>query len=196
MNMHSGGGTHEPELEGELRRSLYRFDCPDPHTLGEYELDVLDPTDRTRIAGHVLECDECRAELTTLRDYLATPTTLPEPLTQRVRRIVATLFAPNPGLAYGGLRGSSDTSSRIYQAGDVTISIAPGQSSGSLIGLVVAAEAVEGREVRLLPRHGAPTRTNIDELGNFLIEGLSSGLYALELELANGVLVIEELRVD
>jgi len=193
--MRSGDGADESELETELRRSLYRFDCPDAHTLGEYELDVLDTADRTRIAAHVLECDECHAELTTLRDYLAAPTTLSEPVLERVRRIVASLFVPNPALAYGGLRGGSGTSSRIYQAADITISIAPGQTPGSVIGLVVANEPVDGHEVRLLPRQGAPVRTSVDELGNFVVEGLASGLYALEIELADGVLVIEELQV-
>jgi hypothetical protein len=36
----------------------------------------------------------------------------------------------------------------------------------------------------------------VDEFGNFLVEGLTPGPYALEIELPDGVLVIEELRVD
>ncbi len=195
--MHSGGaGADDLELETELRQSLYRFDCPAPHTLGEYELDVLDPVERTRIAAHVVECDECRAELATLRAFLASPTPVSLPVMERVRRVVANLFVPGPGLAYGGVRGASETESRIYEAGEVTVSIAPGPSSGSLIGLVVAPESLEGHEVRLLPRQGAPSRTTVDELGNFMVEGLAPGLYALDIQLGDGVLVIEELRVD
>jgi hypothetical protein len=191
--MHSDDGTEE--LEQELRRSLYRFDCPDAHALGEYELDVLEPVQRTRIAAHVVECDECRAELATLRDYLAAPTPVSQPVVDRLRRFVASLFVPTPGLAYGGMRGSSDTTSRIYEVGDITVSIAPGQSPGSLIGLIVAPQPVEGHEVRLLPRQGPATTTTVDELGNFVVEGLEPGLYALEIELADGVLVVEELQV-
>ncbi len=191
--MQSAGGSGD--LEQELRRSLYRFDCPDPHALGEYELDVLDPTERTRIAAHIVECDECRGDLATLRAYLAAPTPVTQPVVERLRRIVANLFVPTPGLAYGGLRGSSDTTARIYVAGEVTISIAPGASPGSLIGLIVAPQPVEGRGVRLLPRQGGPRQTTVDDLGNFLVEGLEPGLYALEIELADGVLVIEELQV-
>jgi len=44
------------QFQQELRRSLYRFDCPDAHTLGEYELDVLDADQRLRIATHVVDC--------------------------------------------------------------------------------------------------------------------------------------------
>ena len=75
------------------------------------------------------------------------------------------------------------------------VSITPGQSPKSLIGLVVAPEPLEGREVRFLPRQGAPTRTTIDELGNFAVADLAQGQYSVEIELANGVLVIEELPV-
>jgi hypothetical protein len=192
--MQSGGGADE-EFEQQLRRSLYRFDCPEAHALGEYALDLVDASERTRIAAHIVECDECQAELATLRDYLAAPAPVSQPVLDRVRRIVASLFVPAPGLAYGGVRGASDANSRIYEAGNVTISIAPGQSPGSLIGLVVAEDSLEGREVRLLPRQGTPTHTTVDELGNFAVEDLAPGMYALEIELADGILVIEELRV-
>src|ERR1051326_7235466 len=62
----SGDTAHEA-LEQGLGRALYRFDCPDAHTLGEYDLDLLAPTERTRVAAHTLECDDCRAELQILR---------------------------------------------------------------------------------------------------------------------------------
>jgi hypothetical protein len=183
-------------MERELKRALFRFDCPSPHTLGEYELDVLAPEQRTRIAAHVLSCDECSAELADLREFLAAPVRIAEPLIDRARRIVASLFVPKPGLAYGSLRGASDSPARIFEAGDITVSITAGQTPGSLLGLIVGPEAIEGREVRLVPTHGVPTLTQVDEIGNFVVEGLAPGAYALEIELTDGVLVIEELRVD
>jgi hypothetical protein len=202
MSMQASGiGHYGPEeLERELRRSLYRFDCPDAHILGEYEIDAVEPQDRTRIAAHVTECDECQAELHTLRAFLVTPTTLPDTLAGRARRIVANLFSPAPGLAYGGLRGAADSLTRVYEAGEVTVTIGPGQTRGSLFGLVVAAgrssEALKGCTIRLLPREGAPSTTALDDLGNFELTDLAAELYALEIELPDGVIVIEELRVD
>jgi hypothetical protein len=197
----SGVGHYGPEeLERELRRSLHRFDCPDAHALGEFELDVLDPEARIRIATHVNECDDCRLELQTLRAFLATPTMVPESLAGRARRIVAMLFSPSPGLAYGGLRGAADALTRVYEAGDVTITIGPGQTSGSLFGLVVVAgqssESLEVRTVRLLRREGEPLVTALDDLGNFELTNLAAELYALEIDLPDGVIVVEELRVD
>jgi hypothetical protein len=186
-------------FERLLHQSLYRFDCPDAHRLGEYELDMLDPTERVQIAQHALECDECTAELAVLRTFLATPTHVPEPLGDRARRIVATLFTARPGLAYGGLRGASDPSTYVYEAGDLTVTVGPGSTRGSLLGLVVAADAspstLETREVRLLPPDGAPIRTQLDDLGNFEFANLSDSVYGLELDLPSGVVVIEELRL-
>ena len=95
----SGSGRSGPEdFERELRSSLYRFDCPDAHTLGEYQIGVLDPQESMRIAGHAAQCDECQADLRLLRQFLAEPIEVPETLGERARRIVATLFRPAPGL--------------------------------------------------------------------------------------------------
>jgi hypothetical protein len=190
----------EDAFELQLRQSLFRFDCPDAQTLGEYELDLVDSLERRRIAAHVVDCDECRAELAVLRTFLAMPTSVSEPFLDRARRIVATLFTPTPGLAYGGLRGADDASMRIYEAGDVTVTLGPGPTDGSLLGLVVAsdlpAEALDAREVHLQPRDGPPMGTLLDDLGNFEFPEVAAGDYALEIDLPQGIVVIEALHVD
>ena len=188
------------QFQQELRRSLYRFDCPDAHTLGEYELDVLNADQRVRIATHVVDCDECRADLHTLREFLAAPTHVPESVIERARRVVATLLTPTPRLAYGGLRGAAASAARVFQAGDVTVTVGPGSGGGSLIGLVIAGDsppdALTGRSVRLLPRQGQPIRSALDDLGNFEFSGLEADQYAVEIDLPDSIIVIQELRVD
>jgi hypothetical protein len=197
----SGGGFWEPEdFERELRRSLYRFDCPDAQTLGNYQLELLEPGESTRIAAHAVDCDECRDELRTLRAFLAMPTLVADPPLAGARRFIATLLMPAPGLALGGLRGARDDSTRVFEANDVSVSVGRAHTDGSLLGLVVAAglapESLEGREVRLMPREGAPVRATLDDLGNFEFSNVAAGRYILEVDLPDGILVIEELRVD
>src|SRR5262252_1748026 len=97
-------GDHD-DFERALASRLYRFDCPDAHTLGEYQIGALDPRESMRVAGHAAECDECQADLRLLRSYLAAEIEVPETLVERARRIVATLFRPSPGLAHSGVRG-------------------------------------------------------------------------------------------
>jgi hypothetical protein len=186
----------------DLRRTLYRFDCPSPHTLGEYQLELLEVEQRTSIAAHATECDDCHAELQVLRQYLAAPTPIPElSVVERVRRVVATLFAPSPGLAYGGLRGAAQTTTRVFEAGDVTVTVGPGQAPGTLIGLVVVnatlPEALTGREARLVAAtDGTPVSALLDDLGNFEFADIAAGEYVLEIDLADSLVVIEALRVD
>ena len=233
-----------------LRTSLYRFDCPDALTLGEYSMELLDPANRQQVAAHLVDCDECRTEQRVLRDYLATDPPVPETLVGRVRRLVegpqggCVMVKPSmkiiPALAtlaaltllaacaftkvettgsplkepacrvearalttvvYWGSQWRPDTDDRtthVYQVDGMTISIAAG--AGSLIGLLVVegveASALAGNEVRLVPTHGALSVTTVDDLGNFELSGLVPGAYALEVNLPDAVVVIEELRVD
>jgi hypothetical protein len=188
------------QIQGELRRSLYRFDCPDAQTLGDYQLDLLQPEQHMRVAAHAMDCDACSVELQTLRSYLAQPTSIAESPLQVARRIVARLFRPAPGLAYGGLRGASETDTRVYQVDDITITVGPGHGSGSLVGLVLIAgaepKALDGRLVRLVPTDHLALTSVLDDLGNFEFEGVPAGSYALELHLPEALVVVEELRVD
>jgi hypothetical protein len=194
------GQAGDDAFERQLRRSLYRFDCPDAQTLGDYELDMLDPVARTSIAAHAVGCEECTSELGELRRFLARPTTMSEPVLPRARRIVATLFTPRPGLAFGGLRGSSDPTTRVYEAGEVTITLGAGSTSGALLGLVVAGDtpstALEGHAVRLVNPAGTPAATQLDDLGNFEFEHVASGIYSVEVDLPDGLIVVEDVRVE
>ncbi|MDQ6674134.1 MAG: hypothetical protein M3069_25910 [Chloroflexota bacterium] len=184
----------------QLRKSLYRFDCPSAHTLGEYQLDLLDVAEHTSVAAHATRCEDCRAELQMLRTFMAAPIPVPLSVGERLRRVVASSFTPGPGVAYGGVRGAGQTSTRVFQAGDVTLSVGAGLTRGTLIGLAVVAaappEALAGREARLVSGAGASTSALLDDLGNFEFDDIPVGSYVLEVELADRVIVVEELHVD
>jgi hypothetical protein len=188
------------ELENTVRRALYRFDCPDAHMLGEYHLDLLAPEARMNVAAHAVQCEACTAELQTLRAFLAMPPAVPESISERTRRVVAALFKPAPGLAYGGLRGAADPSTRLYRAEDVTVSLSSGDQPGSLLGLVIEPSAAEGVldscSARLVSTDGAVLTTTLDDLGNFEFDEVPSGTYVLELDVIGRPIAIEQLRVD
>jgi hypothetical protein len=135
-----------------------------------------------------------------LRSYLALPTAVPESTLEHVRRMVAALFRPAPGLAYGGLRGTSEATTRVFQVEDVTVTVGPGQGRGTLVGLVLVAsaepQALDGRAVRLIPVDRAALSSSMDDLGNFEFENIPAGLYALEIDLPDAQVVVEELRLD
>lgn len=196
-------------LDRQLRRRLHRVTCPPSQTLGDYQLDVLDPAERQIVAAHLLECSRCADELRTLRAYLADelPVEAPGPLEttlQALRRVVATLVSPAPGLAYAGLRGAAGAS-QTFRAGDVAVSIALGapdrRGRSGISGLVtdesVATERAANHVVRLLVRGQPANRivgtTAIDELGNFELDDVAPGTYLLEIDLDDQTIVIEDL---
>jgi anti-sigma factor RsiW len=57
-------------LQGGLQRALHRFDCPDPHELGEYVLQLLTPQRQTMLAAHLLGCPRCADEVAQFRSFL------------------------------------------------------------------------------------------------------------------------------
>src|SRR5205807_5636101 len=117
--------------------------------------------------------DACSTELHTLRSYLTMPIMIAESPLEQARRLVATLFRPAPGPAYGGLRGSSEATTRVFQVEDVTVTVGPGQGPGTLVGLVLIAgtdpQALDGRAVRLIPSDRATLSSSMDDLGSFAL---------------------------
>jgi hypothetical protein len=182
-----------------LRQTLYRFDCPEPHALGEYELDLVSPEQRVSIASHVTECDACALELRSLREFMAMEISAPEPILARLRRVVAALVTPSPGLGLAGVRGVASPLS-LYKVEGATVSIDAGSDAGSLVGLLTLDDPTRMRgSVRLLPPEGAAARiAELDELGNFEFFDLASdgGVYTLEIHLSDEIIVIEDVRLD
>lgn len=190
------------ELQLQLGARLYRFDCPPPHALGEYELGLIAPEERTRVAGHVSACPHCAAELRALRDLLAAalPSPAPAPL-ERLRRTVATLLASPLSAAYAGLRGPADLASLTYQAGELTIAVDAGAGARRarvpVTGLIWRAggAAPSSGTARLIDAAGVTLTTALGPLGDFGWEAAAPGVYRLEVELPGELIVVEELRV-
>jgi len=185
-----------------LTRLLYRFDCPDPLTLGEYALDLLGPEQRQQTAAHTLECDACASELQQVRAYLAAEAPFREDVTGRLRRLVATLLSPASGprsLATAALRGAADSAARVYQADDLTVSLSRGDGPGHLIGVIIATSPdqtpADGGQARLVSGSQTVASSPIDDLGNFEFEDIPPGVYLLELQLAEALVIVEGLQV-
>jgi hypothetical protein len=125
-----------------------------------------------------------------------------------VRRIIASLLPPQPRLA-AGVRGTESTVPgaiwpRLYAAEGLTISLQIERGSGrqdelQLIGLVTrkgsALGSLEGTPVRLLASANVISTQQIDDLGNFVFAPISPATYALELQLPDSIVVIDQLPI-
>ncbi len=188
-----------------LQDSLYRFACPSPQALGEYDLGLLAAVERTRIAAHVVECPLCAAELRTLRDFLAVEDDAPPVgAVERMRRLVATLLPPPPRTSpYANLRGADDAMARTYQAGDVTITLDLGapvrRGRTSLVGLIWRngddPETIADSAVVLIDENSGTQTTAIDDVGNFAFDDIIPGAYQLEVTLGDDHITIEGVSI-
>jgi hypothetical protein len=187
-------------LHRRLRSALYRFDCPTPLAIGEYELKVSPAAHQVQVAQHVLSCDDCTAELRMLRTYLTTEAMLeaPRSVVGRLTRVVARLISPPPGLNLAGVRGR-DSQVQIVEAGDLLLTIGPGTRASpgltSILGLFVGGAPLEGR-VELVAPGGARRETTLDELGGFEFSELPVGTYVLQIELQDRLVVLDGFQVQ
>jgi anti-sigma factor RsiW len=183
-----------------LQQRLHRFDCPSSQTLGEYELGMLVPAERTRVARHVVECPQCTAELVTLRAFMSVDDAPPLGAVERVRRLVAT-FVPAPRGAVAGLRGAADESARTYHAGDLTITLDVGavrRGRASLIGLIWREDGAvmpPGSVVTMTGTTGIVASAEVDDLGNFAFDDVEAGTWQVELALGDEIVVIDGLHI-
>lgn len=121
-----------------------------------------------------------------------------------VRRIIATLAPPQPQFA---LQRTTAVPAwpRRYMAEDLTISIQVERGTNrrdalQLIGFVTRKgaplEALQDVPVQLLSQANTVYAQTIDELGNFVFSSIVPDTYSLELQLSEGVVVIEQLAVN
>jgi hypothetical protein len=187
-------------LHRQLRSALYRCDCPSPLAIGEYELKVSPTVHHVQVAQHVLSCDDCATELGMLRTYLRSKPTAqaPQSVVERLKRVVARLITPAPGLSLAGVRRISGNQVQIVEAGDLLLTIGPGiqasEGLASILGLFVGNPLLEGR-VELIAPDGEHHETTIDDLGGFEFSELPEGTYDLQIELQDPLVVLDGFQV-
>jgi anti-sigma factor RsiW len=187
--------------DARLVGAFFRRSCPPSMTLGEYALGLLEPEQAIAVAEHLLECPNCAEERRRFAAFLSEPDEPPQP-EGAVARLLRRLFAqPVTNLAPAmALRGDEDETSRSYSADgyELTVSVQSATAGPSRViaGLLLADEPpAEGASVRLYSGERLVQSTLLDDLGNFLLEGVAAGEYRLEVNLPDAVIVVDPLRV-
>lgn len=188
------------QVEAYLRTALFRFDCPSTLTIGHYALELFVDPERRLVAEHLLDCTACTGELQTLRQFLASNPSPPQPRPHALSRVFAKLALPVTQLAMSPLRGDARQSSTEYGAGPVHIILGalPAGRRGTLVldGLLLhdtSPAAVAGCDVTLFARAAPAYATQTDDLGNFGFDAVAAGTYRLEIHIADQDVVIENL---
>jgi hypothetical protein len=177
------------QQQNEWVARLYRVNCPEPLTLGEFHLDRLHPRQKKPLENHLAVCPHCARELAEMAGFVQLETGLaPAEVLKDVVKIFAQLIS-GKGL-YGtprqrpsaALRGGG-TENYQYEAGSAKIALSvheDGETPGlqALVGIIAGVEA-ENYEVSLWQAGDKVGRAQIDEVGGFTIGGLQPGEYQL-----------------
>jgi hypothetical protein len=192
-----------------LRTLFYRLECPDAHTLGEYHLGLLSPTEQAAIEDHLENCPLCVAEVADLEQFLQEEPIIPRlpSASTQLKRLVARLTPPSPGPATQqpafALRGTAAPPD-IYRAEDIRLVVgleADGLRAGRkmLLGFTTregqTVASLTGAQVQLRRRGETVAEEQVDSLGNFVFSGLTSDEYELVLATEQEQVVVERIVV-
>ena len=205
-----------------LQAKLYRSICPSAVRLSYYCLGVVPEEERMHIASHLLDCPACAAEVAEIRQVQATVDLYPAAWSPLVplaplRRIFATLVMQQ---AQPVLRNTSaDTGwPRQYRAETIDLSLhlsRTGNGEMLLLGIITgtdpdeAVNAFEGTPVELyiapgpLSTEGAESTslqpvlsTQVDDVGNILLEKIKAGDYVMIIRLPDREVVVKGLDIE
>jgi hypothetical protein len=193
-----------------LRALFRRAECPDAHTLGEFNLGLLSADEQAAIEAHLGTCTDCAAEMTELDRFLQEAPIAPEaiPLQHQLKRLVAHLAPLSPGVEGQqpalAFRGATAASLDVYRAEDIKMVVgleADGLRAGRkmLLGFTTREgkplESLGGAHVQLSHRGETVAMERVDTLGNFVFCDLNSGEYELVLFTDQEQVVIENILI-
>jgi hypothetical protein len=211
-------------VNSRLLSKLYRSACPGAVELNYYCLGGLPQEERVAIASHVLDCPVCADDVAEIRRQQAAFEPFPPPafssLRSTVRRLLGTLVVQQAQPVTRDMAPSAGWP-RQYRAESIDLSLHLSRASNGetmLVGIVTSrdqnmtAQAFEGVTVDLyqapgpLPVEGegrqageetnAPyLSTQVDDVGNILLEPVPAGNYLLILRLSDLEVIIEDLHI-
>jgi hypothetical protein len=206
-----------------LFAKLYRSACPGAVELNYYGLGVIPEEERVAIASHVLDCPACADDVAEIRRQQAAFEPFPPAtfsLRSAVRRLLATLVVQQAQPVTRDMAASAGWP-RQYHAETIDLSLHLSRAVNGeslLVGIVtsrdptMSAEAFEGVTVDLYHAPGPLVveggggqadeerarpflSTQVDDVGNILLEPIPAGGYLMVLRLPDLEVIIEDLHI-
>ncbi len=209
------------DMQGLLRKQLFRMFCPTSEELTTYQQGLLNGDRQTRITEHLEECPHCLREFNLLEQLSRETLPARSPpstngksahahngtLPGKLRQIAATLFTPpaKPLIgAYGALRGPSHASQYAYHAENVQLTLGVQRVVSRADRRVIHGalelddelyEVFSGATAHLSHNEILIRTAELDEFGNFVLDDLAPGTYQLALRLPDREVIVEALSL-
>jgi len=209
------------DMQGLLRKQLYRMFCPTSEELAAYQQGTLNGDQQALVTEHLKECPHCTREFNLLEQLSreTLPARSPPPANGKsdhahdgtrpgkLRQVAAKLLTP-PAMplagAYGALRGPSQASQYAYHAENLQLTLGVQRVLSRADRRVIHGvlelddelyEVLSGATAHLLHNEILIRTAELDELGNFVLDDLAPGTYQLALRLPDREVIVEALSL-
>ena len=209
------------DMQGLLRKQLFRMFCPTSEELAAYQQGLIEGDQQAHISEHLKECPHCTREFNLLQQlsHETLPARSPPPpngnsaqvhngaLSSKLRQIAAELLAPPAkplSGAYGALRGPSHASQYAYRAENLQLTLGVQRVVSRADRRVIHGaleledelyEVFSGATAHLSHNETLIRTAELDELGNFVLDDLAPGTYQLALRLPDREVIVEALSL-
>jgi hypothetical protein len=209
------------DMQGLLRKQLFRMFCPTSEELATYQQGMLKGGQQAFITEHLKECPHCTREYNLLeqlsRETLPgrSPPSSSEAAAHahngaspsKLRQIAAKLLAPSLkplASAYGALRGPSQASQYAYHAENIQLTLGVQRVVSRIDRRVIHGaleiddelyDVLSGVTAHLSHNDTVICTAELDELGNFVLDDLAPGTYQLALRLPDREVIVEALSL-
>ena len=212
------------DMQGLLRKQLFRMFCPSSEELAAYQQGLLNGDQQAHISEHLKECPHCSREFNLLeqlsRETLParSPPTIngarmsAQPhdeaaLSGKLRRVAAKLLdSPAKPLAgaYGALRGPAQASQYAYHAENLQLTLGVQRVVNRTDRRVIHGalevedelyDVFSGATAHLSRNETLVRTAELDELGNFVLDDLAPGTYQLAVRLPDREVIVEALSL-
>lgn len=208
-------------LDEVLVARFYRRFCPDAMQISLYCEDLLPADERVRIAGHILDCPLCAAEVADTRRFMQdaplAATTGFSPL-GAMRRVVGVLTRQQAQLVTRGEGNSVPENAwpRQYRADGIDLSLHLSRASNGdqlLLGILTSADSAESvdmfegaraelyagsflTDIEQQPPQEPIRRAQVDDLGNLVFNAVTNGDHVLIIHLPDQIVVFEQITIE
>lgn len=208
-------------LDEALVARFYRRFCPDGMQVSLYCEELLPADERVRIAGHILDCPLCAAEVADTRRFMQDApleaATGFSPLSA-ARRVIGVLTRQQAQLVTRGEGNNVPANAwpRQYRAGGIDLSLHLSRASNGdqlLLGILTSADSAESVDmfegaraelyvgsslagVEEQASQEVAQQTQVDDLGNLVFNAVPNGNYVLVIHLPDQDVVFEQITIE
>jgi hypothetical protein len=192
------------QMELYMKGNLFRFDCPDPQTLGDYHHHLLNASAHKTIEDHLQLCASCRSDLQVLINFLEedSSVTVNAPPEKLIRPPATYFQVTAEVMPLRKVRGQNKRQLRATVNGvQLLFDLQHSPKGITVEGMLIALNKDEmslwiGSLVEIRTTNELLSVCYIDDMGTFRCEGIPEGIVHVRITSAKGrSILVSDLEI-